>query len=138
MDKWCETIVWQSYPECKPEYPLEFDGIKHILIRFDDVVCQASLYWQDKESGRIRDTDFGDFPLENISAFAELPTGSIGEEFGFETADYYMKHGTYCIGVTGIPKKYDGLGGVECVKDYACWHEETLTIDEIQGKWRLA
>ena len=89
-----------------------------------------------------------DLPFD-ITCFAELPTVDFdAEEFGFETANALMKTGISCICISvnpDIAKHYDGLGEILCRNTVFSdkiidnhWHEQSFTVAEINGRWRLA
>lgn len=128
MDKWAEVIVWQEYPKHKPEKDGEYL-----------VVFRKGLYQQHSTSFYYCNDDTWEWALDGeIVAFAELPTGNIGKEFGFETAVLLMKEGICVESLVSynqhwIQKYDDDDIWISSVSD----NGEFLPC-EILGKWRLA
>lgn len=149
LTTWCETIVWQKYPECNAKLIMG----KKYLVKFRDGYCQED-YWDGKEKiNRWRVT-----PDSSVVYFADLPTGSIGDEFGIETAKLLMLNNYACVSCvdkhiyvahtvddnTYMSVAIDGSGVIPTYETRRAGGEllvssiYELPIKVILGKWRLA
>jgi hypothetical protein len=81
-----------------------------------------------------------------VTAFAELPTGEISDEFGFETAMMLMMEDRNCVSMYSqnvwriANKLHPDAKHFELLdhQDDSMWRPNKPSLSEIQGKWRLA
>jgi hypothetical protein len=148
MDKWCEVLIWRKYPECKPQKEVAY------LCKYNDTNKTRNIaYWQKgywyEPTDDYSDIDVSDF----VISFADLPTGSIGDEFGFETALLLQRTNL----ISSVSKRLLAIVDDD-VMWYKChdepiresdgevcgiiqaweWEKTEFTFAEILGKWRRA
>jgi hypothetical protein len=160
VTQWNETITWKKYPDNKPEiskvYLVQLKCSEGYGINIFKYTDKYGWVWNDNV--QVIDVDM-------ITAFAKLPTGEIGEEFGFETALMLMKTDmkkgdlnivssatNRIIGLSETIKgKVDEDTQIRQLGYVVTWNYtfmeyidgewrpcDKLTADEILGKWRLA
>lgn len=133
--KWAETIVWKSYPECNANLIVN----KRYLVKFRD-----GYVTEDKWLGNGLTEKWYNSVDSNITAFAELPTGIIGDEFDFATAVLLMKEGVYCSPISDnliVKHKSYTICNMNGELHFSVGNNTqsvNISASEILGKWRLA